>query len=49
MSTSATDSLHESSFLETEGERAACYLCPHHCKIAEGNVGILRRPAERRW
>jgi pyruvate formate lyase activating enzyme len=40
MSTSDMDSLHEARFWKTEGDRAACFLCPHHCKIAEGKVGI---------
>ena len=40
MNISAMDSPHEARFWRTEGEWAACYLCPHHCKIAEGNVGI---------
>jgi pyruvate formate lyase activating enzyme len=40
MSISATDDLHEARFWSTEGDRAACYLCPHHCKIAQGKVGI---------
>jgi pyruvate formate lyase activating enzyme len=40
MSISGTDKLHEARFWSTEGDRAACYLCPQHCKIAEGKVGI---------
>ncbi len=40
MSISATDELHEARFWKTEGDRTACYLCPHHCKIAENKVGV---------
>ncbi len=39
MSTSAKN-LHEAKFWRSEEGRAACYLCPHHCKILDGKVGI---------
>ena len=47
MSTSAADNLHEARFWKTEGERAACHLCPHALQdLAERQGGLLRGPAE---
>ncbi len=40
MSISGEKGRHEARFWKVEGDRAACYLCPHHCKIAEGKVGV---------
>ncbi|MGD1060792.1 MAG: AmmeMemoRadiSam system radical SAM enzyme [Methanomassiliicoccales archaeon] len=40
MSISGEQGRHEARFWKVEGDRAACYLCPHHCKIADGKVGV---------
>lgn len=32
--------LHEARFWVVEGGRLECQLCPHHCRIAEGKIGI---------
>ncbi|MCU0861698.1 MAG: AmmeMemoRadiSam system radical SAM enzyme [Methanomassiliicoccales archaeon] len=31
---------HEARFWKQHGDRLECQLCPHHCRIAEGKVGI---------
>jgi pyruvate formate lyase activating enzyme len=40
MNISGSKGLHEARFWKTEGERIGCYLCPHHCKIADELIGI---------
>ena len=36
------ESLRQCAHWRTEGERIACGLCPHACRIAEGKTGICR-------
>lgn len=31
---------HEARFWRPHGDRLECHLCPHHCRIAEGKLGI---------
>jgi pyruvate formate lyase activating enzyme len=32
--------MHEALFYRKEGEKVQCLLCPHFCRISEGNSGI---------
>jgi pyruvate formate lyase activating enzyme len=40
MSISGSKGLHEARFWKSEGDKVGCYLCPHHCKIADDRIGI---------
>jgi pyruvate formate lyase activating enzyme len=34
--------LREAMFYERDGSRVVCNLCPHHCKIKPGHIGLCR-------
>ncbi len=35
--------MHEAMYYETKSEgRVVCYLCPHHCRLGEGQLGICQ-------
>jgi pyruvate formate lyase activating enzyme len=42
--------MHDAILWESEGDRVACLLCPHACKIAEGRDGVcgVRRNVDGR-
>ena len=40
MSISVEKGKHEAKFWKKEGDKTACYLCPHHCRLNEGKYGI---------